>query len=731
LVCTNISRRTLIPFILFSSFLCAPSARAQAASQISIDFVGTGTSMASTETAGVVPAAHWNNAVGAVVSTPLALVDLNGAATSASVTWKCDNGWMVPITDVAGNNRMMRGYLDTGSKNPTTVTVSGLAAGTYDIYVYADGDNASVTRSATYQISGSGITTKSIGLTDSANTNFNGTFVQANGSAGNYVKFASVTATGFQILATPGTSSDAYPRAPVNGIQIVPAAPPAPDFSLSLSPSSSSVTQGGVASYTATVSALNGFTGTVSLTASGQPSGSTASLSSTSINASGTSTLSITTSASTSTGTTTLTVTGSSTGGSGTLTHSATASLTVTSVTSPTTYSIAGTLSPSSLGKGASVKAAGPVTVTTTAASNGTYTLSGLPSGTYVVTPTLSGVTFSPSSRSVTISHANITGLNFTAAVPTYSISGTISPTAGGSGAKVTLTGAASKTTTANSSGVYSFTGLSNGAYTVTPSDTGYTYSPNATPVNIGGASVSGINFTAAQNVIFFDDFTGSSIDSSTWTVMNRQGDYTNNEAECYTPSNVTVANGDLVITTKNQSISCNGTHYSYTSGMVQWTNFNFLYGNVEIRAKMAGGQGSWPALWFLGYNCQAQYPTFNSNGPCNWPQPGSQEIDMTEILNGNFTTVGQFMHAGSTNTSCQPTTSNVSQNWHTYNLIWSPGKVQWQIDGTTTCTVTTNVPSTPMFLIINNAVGGTGGGSVNPSAFPQTMLIDYVKIIQ
>src|SRR5215472_9002874 len=52
----------------------------------------------------------------------------------------------------------------------------------------------------------------------------------------------------------------------------------------------------------------------------------------------------------------------------------------------------------------------------------------------------------------------------------TYSISGTISPTAGGSGATVTLGGAASATTTANSSGAYTFSGLSNGTYTVTPS---------------------------------------------------------------------------------------------------------------------------------------------------------------------------------------------------------------------------------------------------------------------
>jgi hypothetical protein len=90
--------------------------------------------------------------------------------------------------------------------------------------VYADGDNAVATRSATYQISGTAIATTSIGLTDPANTNFVGTFTQANSSNGNYVVFL-VNATSFTISAIPGTASDGTPRAPINGIQIVPVGP--------------------------------------------------------------------------------------------------------------------------------------------------------------------------------------------------------------------------------------------------------------------------------------------------------------------------------------------------------------------------------------------------------------------------------------------------------------------------------------------------------------------------
>src|SRR6185312_8404831 len=109
--------------------------------------------------------------------------------------------------------------------NPTVVNVAGLPASStgYDIYVYTDGDNPSTTRTATYSISGAGITTTTITAIDPANVNFSGTFTQANNSNGNYVKFSSIQATGFTITARPVSSSaDTFLRAPINGIQVVP-----------------------------------------------------------------------------------------------------------------------------------------------------------------------------------------------------------------------------------------------------------------------------------------------------------------------------------------------------------------------------------------------------------------------------------------------------------------------------------------------------------------------------
>ena len=82
--------------------------------------------------------------------------------------------------------------------------------------------------------------------------------------------------------------------------------------------------------------------------------------------------------------------------------------------------------------------------------------------------------------------------------VPTYTISGSIFPASAGNGALVTLGGAGSATTTANASGAFSFAGLSNGSYTVSPSRTGYAFTPGTQNVTVNGANVSAVSFTGA-----------------------------------------------------------------------------------------------------------------------------------------------------------------------------------------------------------------------------------------
>jgi hypothetical protein len=172
--------------------------------------------------------------------------------------------------------------------------------------------------------------------------------------------------------------------------------PPNPDFTISASPGSQTVTAGQQTSYTANVTPSGGFTGAVNLAVSGLPANATASWSTNPLpGGSGTSTLIVTTSASTPVGSSLLTITGSS----GTLTHTATATLVVRAPPAPD-FSV--TLSPASR----SVRGGGSAPYTVTVRSlNGftgaiTLSISGLPSGS-------SG---SLSSTSVTLTASSPTG---------------------------------------------------------------------------------------------------------------------------------------------------------------------------------------------------------------------------------------------------------------------------------------------------------------------------------
>ena len=136
------------------------------------------------------------------------------------------------------------------------------------------------------------------------------------------------------------------------------------------------------------------------------------------------------------------------------------------------------------------------VNASTPADGSGNYIFSGLPNGSYTVAATNSGFTFGPPSQPVTLNGTNATGVNFTAtANPTWSISGNIGTTA--IGTTVTLSGATSANTSADGSGNYIFNNLSNGSYTVTPNNSGFTFNPTSLPVTLNGANASGVSFTA------------------------------------------------------------------------------------------------------------------------------------------------------------------------------------------------------------------------------------------
>lgn len=233
---------------------------------------------------------------------------------------------------------------------------------------------------------------------------------------------------------------------------------------------------------------------------------------------------------------------------------------------------------------------------------------------------------------------------------------------------------------------------------------------------------------TDLSGYLFDDEFNDTTVDPSAWGILDRGGDADNAENQCYKPGNVAEKGGFLEITSKVDS-SCPG--YAYTSGMVQWKKFNFTSGTIEIRAKQSGGKGSWPSQWLLGSDCQAANLTTSQNSyGCNWPNPGSDEIDIAEFKTSGPTSVWQNVVSGDSGfKTCRPDVSASDNNFHVYSLTWHARALVWKVDGRTTCTQTDVVPSQAMFLIMNNAMGGGGGGEINPADFPQTMLVDYVRV--
>jgi len=241
------------------------------------------------------------------------------------------------------------------------------------------------------------------------------------------------------------------------------------------------------------------------------------------------------------------------------------------------TFGISGTLSPVAGGSGATVTLSGTAGATTTSDGAGNYSFSGLANGTYTLTPSHTGYTFNPISKTATVSGASVAGINFTATAQvgqTFSITGTISPITGGSGSTVTLSGAAVATTTTDSAGNYAFAGLSNGTYAITPSHTGYTFNPTVQPATINGSNVTGVNFTAQSNPTFsisgtISPVTGGSGSTVTLsgaaaatTVADGSGNYTfaGLASGSYT---VTPANTGYTFNPANQSVTISTTNVS------------------------------------------------------------------------------------------------------------------------------------------------------------------------
>jgi hypothetical protein len=256
----------------------------------------------------------------------------------------------------------------------------------------------------------------------------------------------------------------------------------------------------------------------------------------------------------------------------------------------PTTYSITGTAGIGS----ATVVLSGTASASTIADSSGTFTFSNLANGNYSVTPSLTGYTFSPTSQTVTINGASVTGVNFTtiAQAQTYSISGTIT---GSSGAMVALSGASSATTTTNSSGAFSFSGLANGSYAVTPSEAGYTFAPTSLAISINGANVTGVNFTAnakAPTYSIGGTITPAAISSGVRVTLSGAGTASTTVGSDGSFNFTSLVNGTYTVTPSGTSATFSPSSQSVTINNANVTGINFTA--VAVSQSACGDTLSW-----------------------------------------------------------------------------------------------------------------------------------------
>jgi len=251
-------------------------------------------------------------------------------------------------------------------------------------------------------------------------------------------------------------------------------------------------------------------------------------------------------------------------------------------------------------------------------------------------------------------------------------------------------------------------------------------------PTNSSGYTTP--NSYAGMTLVWADEFNGNQIDLNNWTHEIGNSGWGNNELQYYTSSsdNSYVSDGNLIIEAKEESIS--GSSYS-SARMITAGKQEFIYGRIDVRAKLPEGQGIWPAIWMLGAD-------IFTNG---WPACG--EIDIMELVGHEPNRIHGTAHWGNQG---NPSTyqgngftlsggSKYSDEFNVFSIIWENDNIKWLMNDQEFFSISSaNVTNTAypfndnFFFILNIAVGGNWPGSPDGSTvFPQKMYIDYVRVFQ
>lgn len=235
---------------------------------------------------------------------------------------------------------------------------------------------------------------------------------------------------------------------------------------------------------------------------------------------------------------------------------------------------------------------------------------------------------------------------------------------------------------------------------------------------------------TPQYKLIWKDNFRGKTYNEKYWSKIPR-----GNPDWCKHMSSheslYKVRKGKLILRgVANEGIDLNDNENYLTGGLYTKDKVNIEYGKVEVRAKLQGAQGAWPAIWMLPQNG-------------NWPDGG--EIDIMERLNDEDIAY-QTVHSHYTYTlkegtnPPQGTTGKINKNdYNVYCVEILPDSLVFSINGTHTFTypkIHTDKKGqypfgTPFYLLIDMQIEGDWVGKANPKDYPVEMRIDWVKMYQ
>ncbi len=235
--------------------------------------------------------------------------------------------------------------------------------------------------------------------------------------------------------------------------------------------------------------------------------------------------------------------------------------------------------------------------------------------------------------------------------------------------------------------------------------------------------------------LVWSDEFDGpvdTPIEPSRWVHDVGGGGWGNNQLEFDTDriENASLdGQGNLRIVARQESFD----DRDYTSARIKTQDrFEQAYGRFEARIKLPRGQGIWPAFWMLGEN----FPVVG------WPECG--EIDIMEYrgqqpyrIHGSAHGPGYFGARPVTQAFDLPA-GDFDDDFHVFSIEWTDKRITWFVDGEPYQRMRPEdlppggrwVFDQPFFLLLNVAVGGNFVGAPDATTqFPQTMLIDYVRV--